>query len=42
MRKQFILDTTQAWIDAADQWNKSHAGSLRTLRDTLVPLMERL
>ena len=42
LRRQVVLDTTQAWVDAAGAWNPRHAASLKALRDQLVPLLEKL
>ena len=42
LRRQVVLDTTQAWVDAAGVWNPRHAASLKALRDQLVPLLEKL
>jgi hypothetical protein len=42
MRKQAILDTTQAWIDEAKTWNVPHANHLIQLREQFSALLNKL
>lgn len=42
LRRQAILDTTEAWERAASEWNQSHASNLTKLRQQLSTLLSQL